>query len=65
MENAEVLGDQKEIINDKLYQGFLNDTIDIKALCCSLGRQRLDDSIMQIELWLLLNLNKFSYLLCL
>ena len=50
MENAEVLGDQKEIINDKLYQGFLNDTIDIKALCCSLGRQRLDDSIMQIEL---------------
>lgn len=50
MINAGVLGDNKEIINEKLYQAFLTDIIDIKALCCSLGRQRLDDSIMQIEL---------------
>ena len=50
MINAGCLGDNKEIITDKLRQAFLNDVIDIKALGCSLGRQKLDDSIMKIEL---------------
>jgi hypothetical protein len=50
MINADVLGDNKEIINERLYQAFLTDAIDIKALGCSLGRQRLDESIMKIEL---------------
>jgi len=50
MINAGCLGDNKEIINEKLHQAFLNDVIDIKALGCSLGRQKLDDSIMNIEL---------------
>ena len=50
MDNANVLGDNKEIIDDRLYQAFITDVIDIKALCCALGRQRLEDSLMQIEL---------------
>lgn len=50
MLNAGCLGDNREIINDKLLQAFTTDVIDIKALGCSLGRQRLDDSLMQIEL---------------
>ena len=50
MENAGVLGDNKEIINERLFKAFLNDVIDIKALGCSLGRQQLDDSIMQVNL---------------
>lgn len=50
MINAGCLGDNKEIITEKLRQAFLNDVIDIKALGCSLGRQKLDDSIMKIEL---------------
>ncbi len=50
MENAGCLGDNKEIINEKLQQAFLSDAIDIKALGCSLGRQKLDESIMKIEL---------------
>lgn len=50
MENAGCLGDNKEIINEKLQQAFLSDAVDIKALGCSLGRQKLDESIMRIEL---------------
>jgi hypothetical protein len=50
MINAACLGDNKEIITDKLRTAFMNDVIDIKALGCSLGRQKLDDSIMKIEL---------------
>ena len=50
MINAGCLGDNKEIFTDKLRQAFLNDVIDIKALGCSLGRQKLDASIMKIEL---------------
>ena len=46
MINGNCLGDNNEIINERLYQAFLTDVIDIKALCCSLGKQRLDDSIM-------------------
>lgn len=38
MINAGVLGDNKEIINEKFFLAFLNDVIDIKALGCSLGR---------------------------
>ena len=50
MINAGCLGDNKEIHTDKLRGAFMNDVIDIKALGCSLGRQKLDDSIMKIEL---------------
>jgi hypothetical protein len=50
MSNAGCLGDNKEIITDKLKTAFMTDKIDIKALGCSLGRQKLDDSIMKIEL---------------
>jgi hypothetical protein len=50
MINAACLGDNKEIITDKLRTAFMTDVIDIKALGCSLGRQKLDDSIMKIEL---------------
>lgn len=38
MNNANVLGENNEIINEKLFNAFLTDTIDIKALGCSLGR---------------------------
>lgn len=50
MERADCLGDNREIINERLYNAFMNDLIDIRALGCSLGKQKLDDSIMNIEL---------------
>jgi len=38
MENAKCLGDNREIINERLYNAFMNEQIDIRALGCSLGR---------------------------
>ena len=50
MINAECLGDNREIVNEKLFTAFMTDAIEIKALGCALGRQRLDEGIMNIEL---------------
>ena len=50
MENAGCLGENKQIINEKLYNAFLSDAVDIKALGCALGRQQLDESLMTVEL---------------
>lgn len=50
MENAGCLGENKQIINEKLYHAFITDAVDIKALGCALGRQQLDESLMNVEL---------------
>ena len=50
MDNANCLGETREIINERLYSAFMNEQIDIRALGCSLGKQKLDESLMQIEL---------------
>ena len=38
MENAGCLGDNREMINERLFNAFMNDLIDIRALGCSLGK---------------------------
>jgi len=38
MANAGCLGNNKEIINEKLSRAFENDVIDIQLLCSALGR---------------------------
>jgi RNA-splicing ligase RtcB len=38
MENSNCLEDNREMINERLYNAFMNDLIDIRALGCSLGK---------------------------
>lgn len=38
MEINGCLGENKEIVADKLASAFYNDTIDIQVLCSALGR---------------------------
>ena len=49
MMNANCLGPEKEIMNDKLYQAFEREEIDIQLLCSALGRQELDEKFLSIE----------------
>ena len=50
MFNASCLEDNRKIINERLLKAFMHDLIDIRALGCSLGKQKLDYSIMNIKL---------------
>ena len=50
MANAGCLGENKEIINDKLSAAFEREEIDIQLLCSALGRQSLDEKFLNIEI---------------
>lgn len=38
MEENNCLGENKEIINEKLKEAFMEDKIDISVLCSAMGR---------------------------
>ena len=50
MENNNCLGDNKEIICEKLVTAFSMEHIDIQVLCSALGRQKLDESLLNVKL---------------
>lgn len=50
METNDCLGENKEINDEKLTLAFQTDAIDIQILCSALGRQKLDSSLLNIQL---------------
>ena len=51
MANAGCLGPTCEIINEKLSKAFDRGDIDIQLLCSALGRQQLDKSFLDINVY--------------
>ena len=49
MRNADCLGENNEIINEKLSAAFEREDIDIQLLCSALGRQQLDEKFLNVE----------------
>lgn len=49
MKDAKCLGENNEIINEKLSQAFESEEIDIQLLCSALGRQELDKKFLNIQ----------------
>jgi hypothetical protein len=49
MKNADCLGENNEIINEKLSSAFEREDIDIQLLCSALGRQQLDEKFLNVE----------------
>ena len=39
------LGENKEIINERLRDALMEEKIDIQILCSALGRQKMDDNL--------------------
>jgi hypothetical protein len=49
MESNGCLGENNEIINDRLSDAFKEERIDIQILCSALGRQKLNESLFETK----------------